>query len=31
VKVVATDEQGGFSFQEFELTVASTETSKPES
>lgn len=31
VKVVATDEQGGFSFQEFELTVAAPERSKPES
>ncbi|MBH0202038.1 MAG: hypothetical protein HP496_07015 [Nitrospira sp.] len=31
VKVVATDEQGGFSFQEFELTVAAAESAKPES
>ena len=28
VKVVVTDEQGGFSFQEFELTVAATVLSK---
>ncbi len=28
-KVVVTDEQGGSSFQEFELTVAPTEPSKP--
>ncbi|CUS37155.1 conserved hypothetical protein [Candidatus Nitrospira nitrificans] len=31
VKIVATDEQGGFSFQEFELTIATAETPKPES
>ncbi len=31
VKVVATDEQGGFSFQEFDLTVAAAESSRPDS
>jgi len=30
-KVVVTDGHGGFSFQEFEVTVAATEPSKPES
>ncbi|OQW33781.1 MAG: hypothetical protein A4E19_02730 [Nitrospira sp. SG-bin1] len=30
VKILATDEQGGFSFQEFELTVAASESSKPD-
>lgn len=31
IKVVVTDEQGGFSFQEFQLTVAATVLSKQES
>jgi hypothetical protein len=31
VKVVVTDEQGGFSYQEFELTVEAPEPSKPAS